>query len=244
MTESPESKAETVKAKELVIPSQFDLDKKEFENLIAQLDKGKSPSKDARSRISVLARRLSNESQDFDWIATAKAANAYDSRDREKLATTKAQMAERVDTVEQWLIWGWSRGKIMTKGAETWQLAHTSLKNYIFRAQTRIQQRLDRTRESQEGLLSARLADVYAMAREKGNLPAMIEALDRQAKLLGFHRPPVTRIEFMGKAGQTLSVLNLPDKDDDGSGRVIDVETTPKAKQLPSVPEDDEFATG
>lgn len=100
--------------------------------------------------------------------------------------STAAEVNFRIDTVYGLLTEGQSRGQIVQFCASQWKIDNRQADNYIKRARIRLEQDADMARPAWLAEALGRLRTYEQSAYKKGQTQAALNAVQLQAKLIGF----------------------------------------------------------
>ena len=100
--------------------------------------------------------------------------------------STAAEVNFRIDTVYGLLTEGQSRGQIVQFCANQWKIDNRQADNYIKRARIRLEQDADMARPAWLAEALGRLRTYEQSAYKKGQTQAALNAVQLQAKLIGF----------------------------------------------------------
>ena len=98
---------------------------------------------------------------------------------------TKAQLAQRIDTVYGMLCDGYSRAKIVKTADEIWGICSSSADDYIFKARKMLEEDCRMTREAFMAEAMAGYRSIREQAERRGQLMCSKQALDAMVSLVG-----------------------------------------------------------
>ena len=98
---------------------------------------------------------------------------------------TKAQLAQRIDTVYGMLCDGYSRSKIVKTADEIWGICSSSADDYIAKARVMLEEDCRMTREAFMAEAMAGYKSIREQAERRGQLMCAKQCLDAQTALVG-----------------------------------------------------------
>ena len=98
---------------------------------------------------------------------------------------TKAQLAQRIDTVYGMLCDGFSRAKIVKLADELWGVCSSSADDYIAKARVMLEEDCRMTREAFMAEAMAGYKSIREQAERRGQLMCAKQCLDAQITLVG-----------------------------------------------------------
>jgi hypothetical protein len=189
------------------------IERKEFTNLIAALNAGRTPTKKQRARLAELLQKLAKRpDKDHSYVEEAVESGAFLAFKPAK--STTHEIRSRVERVIEQLRWGWPRARIVLYASKTWGVSFRQADRYINRAYVERAKWLDANRSRIEAHLLAQLGETFSLARSLNQPSQMVSAIEAAAKILGVVKPITQRMEITGAGGRPVvpPYINLPQR--------------------------------
>lgn len=100
---------------------------------------------------------------------------------------TMFETEKRVKIIADEVLNGMSRGRIMTKYAEAWDLSEASIDNYIAKAYAYIKENVKQDIENIREANTNRLIEIYRESQAQGDKTSMFRALDMINRIFGLY---------------------------------------------------------
>lgn len=134
-----------------------------------------------------------SENKPKDTSKTPKTPKKANSKDKEHVKSTKAQLNQRVSEVQALLLQGFTRSYIIQYGSK-WKITDRQVDDYIKMATEMIKEVNTATLQDNMGVITANLWDLFRTARTANNVAEAHKILVSIAKLKGLDQSVVNHI--------------------------------------------------